>query len=252
MYSLVVVQGNASVSQFDIPSDTVTRIGRDSTNDIVLDDKTVSRFHAEIHRNGEIAVILDLRSSNGLFVNNHRVVRHLLCHDDHLRLGQTVMQFRMPDVETPQTSSCVSSPEDKTPFLESNGKKLFGSDLRPLDLKNESTARPVPFPEAETNPMAMRRYMHLFEKIARVLLCEPTRERIVNRVLQLIFEYLPVDYGAIMLFEPENGDLVPKAGMMRFGVEDESFEISTAVAAEVLRHGKSIFCHDLPNDPRWS
>ena len=48
-------------------------IGRTSDNDIVLDNRGVSRKHAQIEFNGEAAVIIDNESLNGTFVNNRKI-----------------------------------------------------------------------------------------------------------------------------------------------------------------------------------
>ncbi|CQD16928.1 DNA-binding transcriptional activator [Mycobacterium lentiflavum] len=52
---------------------TVTRIGRLPDNEIVIDDDTVSRYHAVIVDTGNSFVITDLRSANGIDVADQRV-----------------------------------------------------------------------------------------------------------------------------------------------------------------------------------
>jgi len=49
------------------------QIGRDPSNDVVLDSPTVSRFHAQIERIGHRYRLRDLHSGNGTFVNDQRV-----------------------------------------------------------------------------------------------------------------------------------------------------------------------------------
>jgi len=50
-----------------------TRIGRLSDNDIVIDDDTVSRYHAVIVDTGNSFVITDLQSANGVDVADQRI-----------------------------------------------------------------------------------------------------------------------------------------------------------------------------------
>ena len=50
-----------------------TRIGRLSDNEIVLDDDTVSRYHAVIVDTGNSYVITDLQSANGVDVADQRI-----------------------------------------------------------------------------------------------------------------------------------------------------------------------------------
>ena len=49
------------------------QIGRDPTNDVVLNSPSVSRFHAQVERVGQRYRVEDLRSSNGTFVNGERI-----------------------------------------------------------------------------------------------------------------------------------------------------------------------------------
>jgi DNA-binding response OmpR family regulator len=51
----------------------VTAIGRWEDNDVVVDDRWVSRYHARIHREGEQYILEDLGSKNGTLVNGHRI-----------------------------------------------------------------------------------------------------------------------------------------------------------------------------------
>jgi DNA-binding response OmpR family regulator len=50
-----------------------TTIGRWGDNDVVVDDRWVSRNHARIRREGEQYVVEDLGSKNGTFVNGIRI-----------------------------------------------------------------------------------------------------------------------------------------------------------------------------------
>lgn len=75
---------------------TVLRIGRDADNDICLDDKTVHRYHAAIHRTDDAAyVITDLSSAdgNGILVNGIRIQEFPLNDGDRIELGQTKLMF---------------------------------------------------------------------------------------------------------------------------------------------------------------
>jgi DNA-binding response OmpR family regulator len=51
----------------------VTSIGRWKDNDVVVNDRWVSRYHAQIHREGEQFTIEDLKSKNGTVVNGRRI-----------------------------------------------------------------------------------------------------------------------------------------------------------------------------------
>ena len=51
----------------------VVSLGRHPDNDIVLNDLSLSRFHARIERRGDRYVVVDLGSQNGVFLNGVRI-----------------------------------------------------------------------------------------------------------------------------------------------------------------------------------
>lgn len=72
----------------------VINIGRESDNDIVLDDPKVSRQHAKMKIEGDSYVIYDLASSNGTFVNNQRITNEMLQDGDEIKIGDTIFVFK--------------------------------------------------------------------------------------------------------------------------------------------------------------
>ena len=72
MAKLVVFRGDSVERELHVGLQPV-RIGRDAANDVVLDDKRVSRFHAELMRDGSSYFISDLNSRNGVWVNKQRI-----------------------------------------------------------------------------------------------------------------------------------------------------------------------------------
>ena len=69
-------------------------IGRDPQNDITLDDRRVSRKHAEIRLRLGRYTLYDLQSTNGTYVNGRRVAEVVLSDGDRLSIGGVELQFR--------------------------------------------------------------------------------------------------------------------------------------------------------------
>ncbi len=69
---LIVRRGPNTGARFLLDAD-VTVAGRHPDADIFLDDVTVSRKHAEFHRDGTSFSVRDLGSLNGLFFNGERI-----------------------------------------------------------------------------------------------------------------------------------------------------------------------------------
>jgi hypothetical protein len=69
-------------------------IGRDPQNDLVLDDRRVSRRHAEIRLRLGRYTLYDLQSTNGTYVNGRRVAEMVLSDGDRLSVGGVELLFR--------------------------------------------------------------------------------------------------------------------------------------------------------------
>jgi len=63
------------------------RLGRAPDNDIVLDDKSISRYHALISITTDSVVLEDLKSRNGVQVSGSKVKRSELKDGDEIQIG---------------------------------------------------------------------------------------------------------------------------------------------------------------------
>jgi hypothetical protein len=70
-------------------------VGRHENNDIVVDNERVSAFHARIDRGPDGYVLVDLNSTNGTFLNSHRVTVGVLNSGDEIRLGPARLRFKV-------------------------------------------------------------------------------------------------------------------------------------------------------------
>ena len=74
-----------------------TRIGRGSDNELVLDTKHISRYHAVLLAGPVHTSIEDLNSTNGVFVNGKRVSRQVLRDGDRVTIGRTQFRYTVRD-----------------------------------------------------------------------------------------------------------------------------------------------------------
>ncbi len=75
---------------------TTCRIGRSKNNEITLRDSSVSRRHAEIHRDqGDEFTLIDLNSLNGVFVNDEKVGRYKMKEGDIVEIGDVNLRFTL-------------------------------------------------------------------------------------------------------------------------------------------------------------
>jgi pSer/pThr/pTyr-binding forkhead associated (FHA) protein len=93
---LVVLRGPSAGSRFLLDQD-VTLAGRHPNADIFLDDVTVSRRHAEFHREGQTFFVKDLGSMNGTYRAGESIVESKLEHGDEIQVGKFRLTFFAAD-----------------------------------------------------------------------------------------------------------------------------------------------------------
>ncbi|HEX9260242.1 MAG TPA: FHA domain-containing protein [Acidimicrobiales bacterium] len=78
----------------------VTSLGRHPDSDVLLDDITVSRRHAEITRGDKGWIVRDAGSLNGTYLNQSRIDESAIRQGDELQIGK----YRMVFLEGPDQS----------------------------------------------------------------------------------------------------------------------------------------------------
>ena len=78
---------------------SVTSAGRHADNDIVLDDITVSQYHAEFRRQNRTFQVVDVDSLDGTYVNRELVDSAVLANGDEIQIGK----FRLVFLTAPTT-----------------------------------------------------------------------------------------------------------------------------------------------------
>lgn len=85
-------------------------LGRSNDSDFRLPDTGVSRQHAEITWDGQVAVLVDLQSTNGTTVNDEPVENWMLADGDVITLGHSSIEVRIIGGEE-QPQANASQPE---------------------------------------------------------------------------------------------------------------------------------------------
>ena len=149
-YQLVMRSGPTPGKTFPLTKDEIT-IGRDSSNDIVINDAEVSRKHAQLVKQGGAYVIEDLGSTNGTFVNGQRLMGpHSLRPDELILLGENVSLVYQVEAYDPD-ATIVSGPGIPT-----GGAAAFEEPAEvppPFYTPSEGVPEPAPEPEPEVAPV---------------------------------------------------------------------------------------------------
>ena len=129
-------------------------IGRDKGNAFVLPTAGVSRKHCRIEWEGDEAIITDLESSNGTFLNGEQISKSTLSEGDTLTIGDISLAVTFSERRATSTSmdnlfDALSEGEaEATITLKSLKKKdLFA------ELETPSVTQPLPDGKSQTSEM---------------------------------------------------------------------------------------------------
>ena len=94
MYRLTVYQGETLIQVQDFDQPYVT-MGRHRYAQVILNNRQVSRRHAQLKADHHGVWIKEFGKTNGIFVNTQRITEEtLLRHDDQLQIGPFVIVFQ--------------------------------------------------------------------------------------------------------------------------------------------------------------
>ncbi len=240
--SLFVIQGRDQGKRFELPDD-VCQLGRETDNNIQVHDTEVSRQHAEIVREGDGYAVIDLASSNGTYVNGKQVDHFTLRSGDRIQLGRTMLLF---------TATGNAADDDLSDVIEFVARE--GGSQIVKSIGAEENSAPFHGGAHADSPWLARARSNLQVMYRTALAVSHTLDidELLQRILDLIFEWVESDRGCIMLLDQENGELHPAARRMRQGLNpDEKIVISRTILDYVLENKEGVLTSDARQDDRW-
>ncbi|MGD9126710.1 MAG: ATP-binding protein [Planctomycetia bacterium] len=280
MSSLFVIRGNDQGSRFELEDNETVRLGRDATCPVRIHDTEVSRQHAELRCSGDTFVLSDLNSSNGTYVNGQRIQEHHLVTGDQVQVGRTLMLFTGPSGD---------SSEDLSQSIRIGGPGDAADQSQILRTASQDESEQLFVPssssDSDSNPWLARARSNLQVMYRTALAVSHTLDidRLLNRIMELIFDWVETDRGCIMLVDAETGGLEPKVRRDRTkegaskrtkpkktkdssGVSvldeipaekseleiDDHITISKTILDYVMEHNEGVLSSDARQDDRWS
>ncbi len=196
---------------YNLPQDTIT-IGRTGACDVELADKSISRKHAELVKDGEDFFLIDLKSGNGTYLNGKRIrsiEKHLLRSSDLIKIENYEISFLLLEeglnkpIEEDTDTDIIeikmikkvlrALDKDSAPSLEvlngsAEGKKIFfGDEQAEVDIGRDPNCS-LQIDEA----VISRRHAKLMKKWGGVVLmdlnsrngCFVNNEKIAEKLLR--------------------------------------------------------------------
>jgi HD-GYP domain-containing protein (c-di-GMP phosphodiesterase class II) len=214
-------------------------IGRMADNDLQLEDPYVSRYHAEIIFDGMNYTFRDKGSTSGSFVNGNRVTEQILHHDDRICLG------RKTGLELVFQETHIEKQLIHADTLDSATHLMSVIDHQQTRYLNTSLIK-----GKVVNIDTINRLKTLYE-ITSSILSIRTREDLVSKVLDLLFDALPAERGVIMLKDPKEG-LKIKVSKHRTSQENNTVQPSLTVVNHVFQENVATLSIDAYSDSRFS
>ncbi|MDT4952539.1 MAG: hypothetical protein QOJ02_677 [Acidobacteriota bacterium] len=197
-------------------------IGRESANLICLSDASVSRRHCIIKQEGALFKISDLESLNGTFVNDVPVKERYLEHGDRLRIGDYTFSFLLREGDPPSASSTVLLDESKI-TTGANTLQVRITDAFHL----------------------MARDLSALMKISTTINSVRGLFALQKQLLELIFEVVPAERGAILLIEDDPQDFSSVFGLDRKEGPNRAVHVSRTITDRALSEGVSFLSNDV-------
>ena len=267
----------ASTGKKHILLDDEVILGRHPGNPVYLDDQRVSRYHARIWRQGDRFFIEDLDSKNGVFIQETKLLPrtpHALHDRDAIRICSAWLIFHHG---TPEATAA----QQAVPGALTSLSGMSDASLAPeVTLHHHVTSPAVPTqPDGAREPHiaitidasvsmldvaaderqtdkglreALRRLQALCQ-VGTALMALVDREKLLQRVLEIIFDLFPeADRAFILLRDDDSQALVPVATKCRnAAVAQEEVAISHTIIDEVLTQKRSILSVDAMGDERF-
>ena len=203
-------------------------IGRETAANLCIADASVSRRHSVIEKNESEFVIRDLDSLNGTFVNDVPVKKRRLEHGDRIRIGESQFLFLIDDGDVISKSSQVKLDD---------GQVLSSSTVQ------------IRFDDAL---YVMARDLSALMKVSTTINAIRGVEELQQRLLDLLFEVVPAQHGAILLTVNEDFDDGSVFALDRIRGKDEAVTVSKTIAQQVLREGVALLTNDVTSDEELS
>lgn len=276
MPSIKLVSDDGESIDLPVLKDTIT-IGRGKDNDIILQDSTVSRSHAQIRRADNTFTVKDMGSHNGIKVNGKQVKKAILRNKDVIEIGNHKLIFQTGEKDEPSLSDSQVLIVDED---EKDDQKIVESSINmetefidSRELLKKGARSIIPDPTLDTSCSEedlaelerSNKVLFVLYEISRQLNSFGDFNALLNEIMDLIFKIIDADYGFLILtgkngdedFEPvvvkyrdedmqENIKLKASRSIIKQVIQDKiSLLTSNAMQDSRLDHGESIFMQQI-------
>jgi serine phosphatase RsbU (regulator of sigma subunit) len=241
MTTLYIYPKHAAGWKLTVEKDAVT-LGRAKDCDVSLADPSCSSSHAVVERAGEGFVVRDAGSKNGTFVNERRIEGPVtLSAGDEILLGSTAVTVdrpRMPRVKVVDAPGEATDPSAFVPF-----RTILGA-ASATDARTSRLAAPADLKEEN-------RGLQIMVRVSEALVALKPLQELLEDLMDLVEENLPVDQCVIMLRGDGSPALETRAARIKEkGGAGHEIRVSRSIVSMAYDKHLSVLFSDDAADPR--
>jgi adenylate cyclase len=226
---VLVVNHNGTAHRFPL-SEGRTVLGRAQTCDVFIDDKSISRQHAEIVVRTDGVEVSDLESRNGTYRNGELLQRTMVASGDRLMFGTVdAVLERVPSDDPTVPANLLPDPSS--------------TFVRRID--------ELPGSSSQQEAIDAPRLIRLLGEIAKALVTTLPLPEILNRVLDLLLIHVPAERASLLMADPATGELLPHLARRSDGRQADAAAISRTLIEMTLAQRVAILTCDVRMDPRF-
>lgn len=232
--------------KFDITSDLIV-IGRHPECDVIIDDASVSRRHAQIVNDEGHFFISDLDSRNGTVINNSQIHNATRLYDGaEIKICDVVFLFHLNKLSAGKNRQATveqgTRNGETSVIIEDDGSDALSAVMSRLEVPSHHARN-----EEETNSS---KKLNALIQVAHSLSESVKRTDVLDTILDCLFDlFVEADRGFIIL-KTDDGKLTPLRNKTRNQTE-ESLRISRTVVNNVLETKQPLITSDAASDERF-
>jgi two-component system NtrC family sensor kinase len=229
-------------------TDQTVLIGRGS-DQVPLTDQTVSRRHAELTCTEGAWILRDLNSANGTYVNGTRIQEPTrLKNGDQIKLGSTLLVYSSDD--TAEQLSGADIPADLV-TLDPDKLAVDSSVVATVPSADDSVV--LAAPDTAYAVKSWKAVRELTDVIGSLL----APDRLLQRVMDIVFEEVPADRGVIFIRDEESGELLPavvrfRSRQARAEAARSAITASRTIVDHVVKTHEGALCSNVVRDERFA
>jgi adenylate cyclase len=240
---LILNPGQSDEQTFPLRGGANT-IGRTPENDVCVVHRSLSRRHARIDVEDGRLAIEDLQSKNGTFVDGERITRRPLRHRATFVCGEVPFQVLL-DSDGHEVTEDQSQP---TLVLDMQSVLAAGSIDELLEPAVAAGQPALKVRRGREEARAQDK-MRVLLRASEILASPGSIDSLLERILQLLFQILEIDRGAVLLREPDD-TLRPRIARTAAGQSLDLPIFSEHIVQYVREHRKAALFLDARDDSR--